>query len=89
MLRRIRWMMPVMLLAAPVAHAEEGHEPVATEPDASEETLALPDAAAPEAHENAEHGLRAANEARDARRAYGEARAERAGDNRRDAARRD
>jgi len=88
-LNPVHWMLPVMLLATPVAHADEENEVIATEPDATEETLALPDEAAPEARENAEYGLREANEARDARRGYGEARAEGAGDNSRDAARRD
>jgi len=85
-LNPVRWMLPVMLLAAPVAHAA-GDGTIAIEPDATEETLALPDEAAPQARENAEYGLGEANEARDARRDHGEARAEGAGDNGRDAAR--
>lgn len=89
LLSHVRWILPVMLLAAPVSHADDENEPIATEPDATEETLALPEEAAPEARENAEYGLREANEARDAGRAYGEARAEQAGDNSRDAERRD
>jgi len=88
-LNPVRWMLPVMLLAAPVAHAAADDDTIATEPDATEETLALPDEAAPQAREHAEYGLREANEARDDRRDYGEARAEGAGDNGRDAARRD
>lgn len=89
LLSHVRWILPVMLLAATVAHADDGNELIATEPDATEDTLALPKEAAPEARKNAEYGLREANEAREARRAYGEARADRAGDNSRDAARRD
>jgi hypothetical protein len=89
LLNQLRWMLSVMLLAAPLAHADGDNEPIATEPDATEETLALPDEAAPEARDNAEYGLGEANEARDARRTYGEQRAERTGDNSRDAARRD
>lgn len=77
-------LLPVLLLAVPATHAQENDdEMLATEPDANEEMLALPeDKAAPEGHENAVYGLEQANEARDARRAYGEGRAERAGDNR-------
>lgn len=76
-------LLPMLLLAMPAAYGQDQEEDVlADEPNATEETLELPDEAAPEGHENAAYGLEQANEARDARRAYGEGRAERAGGNR-------
>lgn len=89
LLQQCRWLLPALLLAMPAAFADEHDEGMlATKPDATEETLILPDEAAPEGHENSAYGLEQANEARDARRAFGESRAEAAGDNR-DSATRD
>lgn len=88
-MKRIRmqtcgWLLlPVLLLAMPAAYGDdEDEDMLATEPDATEETLALPDEAAPEGHDNAAYGLEQANEARDLRRDYGAARAGSAGGNR-------
>lgn len=88
-MKRIRmqtcgWLLlPVLLLAMPAAYADDhDDEMLAGEPDGTEKTLELPDEAAYEGHENAAYGLKEADEARDARRAYGEGRAGSAGGNR-------
>ncbi len=90
LLRHLRWLAPVLALSMPAAFAddEDDGDMLATEPDATEQTLTLPEDAAPEGHENAVYGLEQASEARAAGRAYGEGRAAAAGANR-DAARRD
>ena len=90
LLLRLRWLVPVLALSMPVAFADDegDSDMLAEEPDATEETLTLPEDAAPEGHENAAWGLEQANEARADGRAYGEGRAA-AADANRDAARRD
>lgn len=90
LLQRLRWLVPVLALSMPAAFADDEGDTdmLAGEPDATEETLTLPDEATLEGHENAAWGLEQANEARIDGRAYGEGRAGRAGANR-DSGRRD
>lgn len=69
-------LLPMLLLAMPAAYGQGQEEDgLAEEPDATEETLELPDEAAYEGHENAAYGLEQANEARKLRDDYGAARA--------------
>lgn len=60
----------------PAAMAQDDTAMLAADPNATEADVVLPDHVAREARDNAAYGLRQANEARDKRRAYGEARAD-------------
>lgn len=80
--KRFHWLLLAFTLTGPAAALAQDDDMLADDPDATENDIALPDAAADEARANAEYGLRQANEARDKQRAHGEARAETAGGNR-------